>query len=352
MKLGIASKFDMAGGSEFRAAELANGIVRYTDHDAYLLIEKRLPDQIAKYLDPKVNIVRNAITTPDIFYEMDNILIINTDSKCFTKPEYWAGESDRHSSKIDLTRIKGLTFLFNFIVSPAEHLWKLEEQCPNIRIITTNKRFFDELSFKDKHSGVRHFRRMILESPINPDTVYDSKFGKSIIRIGKHSHAVGNKWNKEHAVLIDRINEKYSDQVIWDFMGITKELEKELAPYQNVICRKTFSLPVSKYLEGIHIFLFFIDWKRQEPWARSTAEALMSGCPVLATDTDGGNRMQIVHGSNGYLCKTVDDFEKHLDYLIQNPEKIDQLGSNARFYSDGFKTETIVNKLVRFMLED
>ena len=40
------------------------------------------------------------------------------------------------------------------------------------------------------------------------------------------------------------------------------------------------------------------------------------------------------------------------DLTNENPEKIEQLGANARFYSNEFKTESIVNKLVRFMSED
>ncbi len=96
---------------------------------------------------------------------------------------------------------------------------------------------------------------------------------------------------------------------------------------ENVTCRKAFSVPVVEYLKGIHIFLFFISWSRQEPWARSVAEALMSGCPVLATDTDGGNREQIIQGCNGYLCKNVDVFADRLSYLIENPEKFTRVGA-------------------------
>lgn len=351
MKLAVFSKFDMAGGSEFRCVEMCNGIVKHTSNEAYLLCEKGFSKELHKKLNSNVKLIEHSVKPENssIFYEMDNVLVVNTDSKQFTTPEYWEGKSDRHNYNIDLSKIKAMTFLFNFIVSPARHLHKIEKICPNIKIITTNRRFFNELSFKDKHEFVRHFPRMILESPINPDTVTTEKLPLFPIRIGKHSHSVGNKWNDAHKELIEKVNKKYLDKIVWDFMGIPKDREEEVKHFPNVICRKTFSLPVIDYLKGIHIFLFFISWNRQEPWSRSVAEALMSGCPVLATDVDGGNKEQIIHGSNGFLCKDVNDFEKYLSLLIENTELLQKLSRNATFYSKFFSSDEIIRKYIKFI---
>ena len=332
----------MAGGSEFRCVTLANAIVNHSDNEAYILTERGFSDKLEKSVDPRVNVVTSVFAELSTLYDMDHILVVNSDSKEYTTKKYW------ETKGIDLNLFKGMSFLFNFIVSPAKSLHEIEK-CTDVRIITTNKRFFDELSYKSKHDKVRHIPRMILESPINPDTLSTDKLDKSTIRIGKHSHPLGNKFNDEHLELINRINKKYGDRVIWDFMGVPKEREKELEGVRNVIMRKVFSLPVKEYLKGIHIFLFYPSWNRQEPWARAVAEGLMSGAPVVAAKIDGGTIMQVVHGNNGFLCENVDDFEKHIGYLLDNPDKIDVLGKNARFYARQFTPEKIIGRFLEFI---
>lgn len=345
MKIGIFSKFNMAGGSEFRCVTMANAIARHSEHDAYILTERGFADKLLEHVDPKVSLIKSVFADTSILYKMDHILVVNTDSKEFTTAKYW------EDKKIDLNKISGFTFLFNFIVSPAKTLHEIEK-CTSVRIITTNKRFFDELSNKDKHDKVKHIRRMILESPIDPTKVSPMKIDTGIIRIGKHSHPLGNKFNEEHLELIHRINKKYKDKVIWDFMGVPKDREKELDGITNVILRKVFSVPVKDYLEGIHIFLFYPSWNRQEPWARAVAEGLMSGCPVVAAKIDGGTIMQVIHGNNGYLCENVDDFEKYLTELIENPELIKKLGDNARFYARQFTPEKVIGRFLDFIVEE
>jgi len=351
MNIGVFSKFAMAGGSEMRCAHMCNAIAEFTEHQPYLLCEGGIPDKISSAVKPGVTVIKNVCSPDNIqnFYDMDHILVVNTDSKDFTTLDYWEGKTDRHSSFIDLEKVKGMSFLFNFIVSPARHLYQLETKCRDIRIITANKRFFDEISSKDKHEHVRHLKRFILESPIDPTCVSQDKLGGSIVRIGKHSHALGNKFNEEHAELIKRVNAKHGDRVIWDFMGVPKDRIDEIKNFKNVIIRRTFSLPVKDYLKGIDIYLFYPSWKRQEPWARSVAEGLMSGAPVVATDTDGGNRMQIINGSNGFLCKSIDDFEKNICTLIEDVDLRNKMRDNAIFYSRFFKSETVIKKFVEFI---
>ena len=351
MKIGVFSKFSMAGGSEMRCAEMCNALVSYTPHEAFLLCENGIPDKIQDVIDPKVTVVIKVMHGGDLnkLYEMDHILVVNTDSKNFTTLDYWEGKSDRHKATVDLTRIKAFSFLFNFIVSPARHLHTIEQKCPDVRIITANQRFFHELSYKDKHKKVRHFPRMMLESPIRPDCVTDKKIESSKIRIGKHSHAMGQKFNEEHAELIKQVNKKYQNKVIWDFMGVPKDREKEIEGFPNVIIRKTFTIPVIDYLQGINLFLFYPSWKRQEPWARVVAEALMAGCPVLATDTDGGNRMQVIHGSNGFLCTSMEDFYNKISLLIEDDILREKMSKNAVFYSRFFTAEAVIKKFVQFI---
>ena len=349
MKIGIFSKFEMAGGSEFRCVELANGLVNYSDHEVYFLVENnRVSDKIIAKLESKVHINMDSMKNPGIFYEMDHILVVNTDSKYFTTIDYWEGKSEKHDTFIDLTKIKSMSFLFNFIVSPARHLEHIQQKCKDIRLIPTNKRFYKEIDTKDKHEKIRHFPRMVLESPINPDTVSTYKSPTNVIRIGKHSKGLGSKWNMEHKDLILAINEKYGeDKIQWDFMGGGRDFTESVKDIPNVILRKEFSIPVKVYLYGIDIFLFYPDWGRQEPWSRAVAEGIMSGCPILATDVDGGNRMQVKE--NGYLCKDLNIFIEKLSYLIDNTNVYENMRNQSIEDSKLFTSEKIVERFLDFI---
>lgn len=349
MNIGIYSKFDCAGGSEFRGAELASGIAKFSNHNAFLISEKGLPKEVEARVADQVTVIKNVKDDASPLYDMDRIVVINTDSKSFTTLDYWNGKTDRHDQVIDLDKIKSLTFLFNFLVSPARHLHEIEDAGVDVRIITTNERFYGEIGKKDKHVGVRHLPRMVLESPIDPDSVWKEKAQSDKIRIGKHSKGIGNKWNEEHEDLIRRLNERYPDQLMWDFMGGSSDFKKSVKDIPNVVVRPEFSIPVNVYLYGIDIFLFYISYNRQEPWARVVGEALMANTPVVATDVDGGNRMQVLDSNNGYLCKSVDDFEAKLCTLIDNENLRRQMGKNAGIYSQFFTTEYLIQKLLTFL---
>ena len=354
--IGIFSKIEMAGGSEFRCVELANGIKKYTDNIPVLLVEgKRLPEEIKKKLNPNIKVILDAVDNPEEFYVCDKIIIVNTDSKHFTTAEYWLGGTDRHNTWFDLEKIKNFTFIFNFLISPSRYLFDLERAgLKDIRIITTNRRFYDEFLTKEKIFSARNFPRMILESPIEENSVYTIKSESDKIRIGKHSKSLGSKWNEEHKELIERIDKKYKDKIVWDFMGGSNEFENSIKNIDNItshniILRKEFSKEVKEYLKDLDIFLFFVDYSRNEPWSRAVGEAMMSGCPIIATDCDGGNKMQVVYGSNGYLCKDLDEFEVALRILIDDANIRNKMAKNSMLYSRFFTSEEIIRKLMMFI---
>lgn len=343
MNIGIFSKFDVAGGSEFRCMEMASSIQEFSDHKAFIFSRSKVKSEIRSKLRGDVKVVENCFNNKEALYRMDCILVVNSDSKDFTTVKFWK------ENGIDLKQIKRMAFLFNFIVSPARFLNEFEKLGVDVRIITGNKRFFDELATKDKHKNVCHLPRMVLESPINPNSVYTHKTESDVIRIGKHSKPMGSKWGSEHKELIERLNKKYPGRLMWDFMGGSKEFCESLKGIENVILRPQFTVPVKVYLMNIDILLFLTDKNRQECWSRAVAESLMSGCPVIATDAPGGTSSQVIECSNGYMCKTVDDFEEKLSYLIDNPKMIKTLGRNANLYSRFFTSEEVIRKFLMFV---
>lgn len=65
MKIGIFAKCGHVGGSEFRCAELANGIIRYTKHQAFLFCEGMIHPKVLKTVDETVSVRLNVVKIQD-----------------------------------------------------------------------------------------------------------------------------------------------------------------------------------------------------------------------------------------------------------------------------------------------
>lgn len=355
MIIGVFSKFEVSGGSEFRSVEMANSIIRHTPHKSILFSEGHIQKTIAQRIDPAVE-VRPNVFKPESdsssltrLYDLDALLIVNTDSYSYSKLDYWEGRTDHHKCFVDLTKFKKMIFLYNFVISPSTNLLGIEKKCKDIRILVGNKRFMDELNGKkEKLHVVQHYPRMLLHSPIDPSSVDPDKDPCDKIRIGKHSKAYGNKFNTDHERLINAVNEKYGDKIVWDFLGVPGHKIDSIKNIPNVTVRREFSMPVRQYLRNIDVFLFFLEYDRIEPWSRSTAEAMVAGCPIIANNK-GGNVEQILPGSNGYLCDGYDDFYKWTMHLLDNPDKIKLMGQNAQIYARQFRSEKIINQFLDFI---
>jgi glycosyltransferase involved in cell wall biosynthesis len=356
MKIGVFSKLGASGGSEHRCAEIVNSIQRFSSHDSYLLCEKDLNNKIEHKIDKEVKIIKNlfkghGILNYNILYDMDIVIVINTDSYSFAKSDYWEGKlAEHHDIFINLSKIPKMVFLFNFVITPSKNLYTISEKCKDVRVLAANQKFLDEISTKENKFGkIWHLPRMMMESPIDPKTISSQKHNSGKIRIGKHSKAHGYKFNDEHVELIRRINSRYGDIIEWDFLGVPNDKAALLKEFNNIVVRPEYSVDVGDYLKGIDIFLFFISWGRNEPWSRAVAEGMMSGCPILATNK-AGNIDQIIHGNNGYLCDTVDDFEKYLSILIEDDVIRSQMGLNNLIYCQQFTTERLTSKLLDFII--
>lgn len=343
---------DMAGGSERRCLELANGIAFNSEHRVFLLAEKKIPDKIKIEVRHDVTMIENSLAEPDYFYNSDCIIVVNTDCRDFTTEDYWLGKSDRHDYSIDLNKLsdKKMFFVFNFIVSPSRHLYQLSKYDIDIHILPTNMKFFNEISKQDRYDKVRILPRYTLNSPINPDSVNSFiRNPKDKICFGMHSKRLGNKWNDEIEKLIKDINKRYSkDQVEFRFMGTKNDLRKKLDKIDNVVCLKEDKETVRDFLSKLDVFLFFPDWKREEPWARVIAEAMVSGCPVIALDK-GGTCDQVLKYNNGFLCKKYNDYYHYVVYLIEHREMIPIMSKNSLRISKDFHSDKVIKRLISIM---
>jgi glycosyltransferase involved in cell wall biosynthesis len=245
-----------------------------------------------------------------------------------------------------------MVFLFNFIVSPSRHLDSLYKQNKNIKILTAGSKFFLEIGAQDRYERVRCIPRMQLNSPID-SKVYDLPKTKSDrVRIGMHSKGARGKWNSEWPKLIEMCNERMKDKIWFDFMGMNKDVGKKIAllckDADNVTLRKEDSVSVAEYLTGLDIFCFFPDFKREEPWARCTAEAMISGCPLIATPK-GGNVDQVVIGNNGFLCSDTRAFFQRLVYLVEHQDEMAKMSENAKLIARDFSTQKVIEKFMDYI---
>ena len=85
--------------------------------------------------------------------------------------------------------------------------------------------------------------------------------------------------------------------------------------------------------------------KREEPWARVIAEAMVSGCPVIALNK-GGTKDQVLEGNNGFLCKKYNDYLRRVIYCIEHKEEVSIMSKNSIRISKDFYTEKIINRLI------
>lgn len=352
LSVGIFSKFEYAGGSEFRCAEMANGISRVAGCSATLLAERGIADEVRRAISPQVQVVEHVCDCNGVagLDGLDTLLVVNSDSKEFTRAEFWRGETARHQRTIDLSRLRSMVFLFNFIVSPSRHLPSLSDYVADLRIITANRKFYTEISEQDRYLRVRHYPRLCLESPIAPASVQIAKRGSKRIRFGAHARGVGSKWNSEWKQLIEHVNRRCGERVAWEFLGMPKELADSIKDLRNVQVRREFEIPVGDFLRNVDVFVYFPSWSREETWSRSVAEALVSGCPVLTT-AKGGNQDQVLHGNNGLLCRNLEEFVAGCIDLSQDEVVRTAMSRNATNLARPFHTDQVVRRFLDFVTQ-
>jgi glycosyltransferase involved in cell wall biosynthesis len=322
----------------------------YSDHKVFLMAEEGIPSRIENYLNPSIVKVKNCFQSPSYFYDADFILTINTDCREFSTLDYWKGLSHRHNISLDLNRLKNkrMYFLYNFIVSPSRHLYEFTEYGIDAGVITTNTKFFEEITKQDRYENIRSLPRYIIESPINPYNL-EIRNRKPVNEIcfGMHSKKLGNKWNNEIEKLINMVNERYKDnnKVKFRFMGIKGDLKRKIKKIGNVTCLKEDEESVSEFLDTLDVFLFFPEWSREEPWARVIGEAMVSGCPIIGLNK-GGTKDQVLNYNNGILCKRFNDYYKAVIYFIEHKDEISKMSKNSIRISKSFYTVKIINKLL------
>ena len=147
----------------------------------------------------------------------------------------------------------------------------------------------------------------------------NTSYKKEILFIGRISE---NKGLGTIAGILNNIK-KYKVNIL----GVGEQLEEIKSKYKN-LNYLGFKKP-GPYYKTASIGVVPSVW--MENFSYSVLEAMSYGLCLIASDR-GGIPEQVINMETGLLFNPGDkkDFEKKLDYLLNNPEEIKRMGKNAR----------------------
>ncbi len=135
-------------------------------------------------------------------------------------------------------------------------------------------------------------------------------------RMTKHDRAgfvldfIGDGTKSYIKKIVKKVEEAGLSQMI-HFLGYQKDFQRQISEYDcGIMCSKA------------------------EGFGRVTAEYMMAGLPVLASNT-GANTELVIDNENGilYQWNNIDDLKNKLIFILNNIKLLDKMGENARKYA-------------------
>ena len=74
----------------------------------------------------------------------------------------------------------------------------------------------------------------------------------------------------------------------------------------------------------------------KEGWGRAVLEAAANGTPTVAFRAAGGLRESVLHGTTGLLADDLEEFTRHLAWVLLNRHLRERLGEAARAHAARF----------------
>ena len=108
---------------------------------------------------------------------------------------------------------------------------------------------------------------------------------------------------------------------------------------------------VKPYLQGCDIYVLP---SYREGTPRSVLEAMAVGRPIITTDAPGC-RETVVEGENGFLIpvKNIDALVEKMEYFLQNPERISEMGlASRRLVEAKFDVNQVNTEILKIILEN
>ena len=235
-----------------------------------------------------------------------------------------------------------------------EYKWLMKKymECGN-HFITISK---DTQAFYKKwvHSTIRD-HIYFLKNGINTSIYYSNKekINEPIFQL----ITVGTLLkNKGHSFLIDCVNELVNEgiEIQLSIVGDGPEMAELAGKIEMLGLKKNIFLVgnvgnVNDYLSQAHLY---VHAAFKEAFGLVLIEAMASELPVIATN-GGGNKDLIINDYNGYLIESrdVEEFNKKIKFLLNNPAARLKLGENAIDFSKSFDIKEYVIKLHEMYLK-
>lgn len=152
----------------------------------------------------------------------------------------------------------------------------------------------------------------------------------------------------------NELHKKYWNDIQIDIYGpIEKECQKEFDKWMKTAesninyCGAVLYENVQKTLSGYDIYLFPTKWE-SEGFPGTMIDALSVGAVVLANYRE--NFVGIVKDNyNGWLVhdNKVDVYVEKIEYLLHNPDVLQQMKEKCRQEADKYKTQNVLGELLR-----
>ena len=160
-----------------------------------------------------------------------------------------------------------------------------------------------------------------------------------------------NKGIEDYCKIASLVHEKRPD-IVFDLYGSEGQLTVgDLSKYlsKNIINYKGYTEKPEEVIVNSRIV---VSTSYREGFPRVIMEAMALGRPTIAFDTVGTNRA-VSDGETGYLIKdrNLEQFANRIIELIDDEQKLSELGNNARNYCVEHLDSNIVNKKIVSVIE-
>jgi len=154
--------------------------------------------------------------------------------------------------------------------------------------------------------------------------------------VTKESQNRGEKihiWQKHFDKELDtkfytRLLKKFKN-IQFEFMEGHKELINHFKSENRMIFHEWNAMPVNKFLERGHVYLYRTSNLWRDNYPRVVAEALAAGLPVITEPRDG-TFDRVRHGDTGFHCVHYNEFQTAIEALIRKEKLRQEMGRNAK----------------------
>ena len=301
------------------------------------------------FKSPKINneLYKNIVNEfqPDIIHShlFESELLAYSFIKSGIKYFSHAHDNMVQLKKLNLNTFKTKSSITNFY----ESIWlKRQYRKANANFIAISQ---DSLSYLKTNLSKNHKKNIFsLQNAINLKGFYNVETKSSSFSIVSTGNLVPKKG---HLLLVNCASELknrgYNFKIEILGYGLMKDqLESKISELNlknNVILAGNVS-NVNDFLSRADLYVHTATY---EPFGLAIIEAMASNLPVVCTDGKG-NRDLIQEGINGFMVWERDPklLADKIELLINDEEKRNEMGTNARKFSEGFGIEQYVQHLL------